>query len=56
MSEIQRDDLEAQLVREQGTDDNDNGEINMQALAAKVYELLIEEAKIERERQGRRRS
>ena len=31
-------------------------EVDLQALADKVYEMLKEDARIERERQGRRRS
>ena len=37
------------------TDDSANDEIDVQALAAKVYELLKEEARLERERLGWRR-
>ena len=56
MSEPQRDDTETQSNLERETDDAANGEIDTQALADKVYELLKEEARIERERLGRRRS
>ena len=56
MSEPQREETEIQSEREQDTDDSANGEIDLQALAEKVYELLKEEARIERERLGRRRA
>jgi hypothetical protein len=56
MSEPQREDTETPSDREQETDESANGEIDVQALAEKVYELLKEEARVERERLGRRRA
>jgi len=56
MSEPQREDTEIPSDREQETDDSANSEIDVQALAEKVYELLKEEARVERERLGRRRA
>jgi hypothetical protein len=59
MSELQLEKEEVSTTpsrNEQETGDSANDEVDVQALAAKVYELLKEEARIERERLGRRRA
>ena len=56
MSEAQQAESDVTSEREQETDDTANDEVDLQALAEKVYQLLKEEARIERERLGRRRS
>jgi len=59
MSESQpqrKDDSTTPSDSEQETSDSANAEIDVQALAEKVYELLKEEARVERERLGRRRA
>ena len=56
MSEPQTDDSTTAPGNEQETGDSANDKIDVRALAEKVYELLKEEARIERERLGRRRA
>ena len=48
------EDTQTQTARGQETSGSEN-KIDLQALAEKVYELLKKEARIERERTGRRR-
>jgi hypothetical protein len=56
MAEPRTDDNSTAPDNEQETDNPANDEIDVQALADKVYELLKEEARIERERLGKRRA
>jgi hypothetical protein len=56
MAEPRTDDNATAPDNEQETGNPANDEIDVQALAEKVYELLKKEARIERERLGRRRA
>ena len=55
MSEESEQQAETQPSGNTETGSSSNQEIDRQALAEKVYKLLKEEARIERERLGRRR-